>query len=120
MSGDGYVVAVKPSARRASAAAGEWVRDHGPTRAFPGRKAARSWARECSGDGALVYVRDANPGDGEADGYLMALARRDVDGATATEDPGEQAPIPAFDPENPRSDGDQAGLERYGEDLSLL
>ena len=49
---EGYVVAVKASARRASAAAGEWVNSTGSTREFPGRKAADSWARSCSTDDA--------------------------------------------------------------------
>ena len=116
MTGDDYVVAVKRSARRASATAGEWVRDHGVTREFPGPPAARSWARECSSGNTLVYVRDANPGDEEADGYLMALRWpvRDDDSR------GRQTPIPAFDPENPRSDDEQAGLERYDEELAPL
>lgn len=94
MTDEGYVVAVKPSARRASAAAGEWVNIEGSTREFPGRKAADSWARTCSTDDALVYVRDANPRDAAADGYLMALRRR----------PDRNGEVP---------DAEQAGFARY-------
>jgi len=102
---EGYVVAVKPSARRASAEAGEWVNSDGSTRTFPGRKAADSWARTCSTRDALVYVRDANPGDESADGYLMALRRRG-DGAG---DPAEQAGLARFR----REREDQSGLEQF-------
>lgn len=93
----GYVVAVKPSARRASAAAGAWVRDEGPSREFPGRKAADSWARECSSEDAVVYVRDANPGDDDVDGYLMALRLFPEEGnAHADEEPGDQSALLQF------------------------
>lgn len=106
---EGYVVAVKPSARRASAAAGEWVNSEGATREFPGRKAADSWARACSGGDALVYVRDANPGDGDADGYLMALRRpADRDGRRDG-DAVEQAGFARYR----RERDDQAGLEQF-------
>lgn len=105
MSDEGYVVAVKPSARRASAAAGEWVNAEGTTRTFPGRTAADSWARDCSTGDALVYVRDANPGDAEADGYLMALRHRE-DGSG---DGPEQAGFARYR----RSREDQSGLERF-------
>ena len=91
-----YVVAVKPSARRASGAAGEWVRDEGSTREFPGRPAADSWARECSSNGTVVYVRDANPGDEEADGYLMAVR--------------------LFPYEEPIEPGDQSALLQFRDD----
>lgn len=93
-----YVVAVKPSARRASAAAGEWVNRHGATREFPGRAAADSWARECSSNGTVVYVRDANPGDDEADAYLMAVHLLPQGNG---EEPGDQSALLRFrgDPE---------------------
>lgn len=105
MTDEGYVVAVKRSARRASAEAGEWVNGEGSTRTFPGRKAADSWARSCSTDDVLVYVRDANPRDDEADGYLMALRRRqDGDG-----DRAEQAAFARYRCERK----DQSGLEQY-------
>jgi nitrogen fixation protein FixH len=105
---EGYVVAVKPSARRASAAAGEWVNSAGSTREFPGRKAADSWARSCSTDDALVYVRDANPRDGDADGYLMALRR--PDGRAGDADVTvEQAGFARYR----RDREDQAGLEQF-------
>lgn len=95
--GVSYVVAVKPSARRASAEAGEWVRDEGAIREFPGRPAADSWARECSSADAIVYVRDANPGDETADGYLMAVRfRREAANGGNRAEPGDQSALLAF------------------------
>ncbi|PSP77764.1 hypothetical protein BRC81_09755 [Halobacteriales archaeon QS_1_68_20] len=93
-----YVVAVKPSARRASAEAGQWLNDEGATREFPGRPAADSWARECSSDAAVVYVRDANPGDEDVDGYLMAVRRTWTNGHDDHEEdePGDQSALLAF------------------------
>ncbi len=92
-----YVVAVKASARRASAEAGQWVNDEGATREFPGRPAADSWARECSTDGVVVYVRDANPGDDEADGYLMAVRLPPtVRNGHEAEEPGDQSALLSF------------------------
>jgi hypothetical protein len=105
---EGYVVAVKPSARRASAEAGEWVNSEGATRSFPGRKAADSWARTCSTADALVYVRDANPRDAEADGYLMALRRPAVAGDGDDPD-AEQAGFARYR----REREDQSGLEQF-------
>lgn len=68
----GYVVDVKRSARRASGAAGEWVREHGSRREFPSKQAARSWARDLT-DGRTVWVQNANPGDRSGvDGYVVA------------------------------------------------
>lgn len=110
---EGYVVAVKPSARKASAAAGEWVNSEGATRAFAGRKAADSWARSCTTDDALVYVRDANPGDEAADGYLMALRRRSDRDGELPEHRDEAAPDQAEFARYRRDREDQAGLERF-------
>lgn len=103
MTDEGYVVAVKPSARRASPEAGEWVNSEGSTRAFPGRKAADAWARSCSTDDAIVYVRDANPGDDEVHGYLMALRLR-PGGGDGRPEGGDGEP------------GDQSALLRFRED----
>ena len=61
--GDRYVVAVKPSARRASAAAGEWVFAHGRHRTFDTKALAREWAREASPQGRTLWVQDAHPLD---------------------------------------------------------
>lgn len=105
MTEEGYVVAVKPSARRASAEAGAWVNREGTTRVFAGRKAADSWARTCSSGDALVYVRDANPCDEAADGYLMAL-RQPRDGGHT---PAEQVEMARYR----RDREDQAGLEQF-------
>jgi hypothetical protein len=69
---DEYVLDVKRSARRASAAAGEWVSDHGTRRGFPSKGAARDWAREVCEE-RTVWVQDANPADRDpVDGYLVA------------------------------------------------
>lgn len=105
MADEGYVVAVKPSARKVSADAGEWVNSVGSTREFPGRKAADSWARSCSAGDALVYVRDANPRDEDVDGYLMALR---VEAGPTTESP-EQAGFARYR----REREDQSGLEQF-------
>jgi hypothetical protein len=106
---EGYVVAVKPSARRASAEAGAWVNREGSTREFPGRKAADSWARTCSSTEALVYVRDANPRDDEADGYLMALRRRPRENGDDPGNPPEKTGFARYR----RQREDQSGLEQF-------
>jgi hypothetical protein len=90
--GVSYVVAVKRSARRASAAAGEWVRDAGARRDFDSKRAAREWADEL-GDERTLWVQDAHPADDSpVDGYLVARtvafwASRDE------EPPGEQVTL---------------------------
>lgn len=86
---EGYVVAVKPSARRASRAAGEWVAESGRYRAFDSKALARAWALEASPQGRTLWVQDAHPlDDGPADGYLLARYSRVR--ATGTDSPGEQ------------------------------
>ncbi len=73
----GYVVVVKPSARRASPAAGSWIAESGPRRRFESKPLAREWARELSGPAWTLWVQDAHPADGTgADGYLLARRRR--------------------------------------------
>jgi hypothetical protein len=97
----GYLVAIKPSARRASPAVGQWVNDEGPRRRFDSKDDARGWAEACSsgladtrpaaadtGDSAgrvLVWIQDAVPTDGsDADGYLVAGERGSGSEAPAT------------------------------------
>lgn len=88
MDGD-YVVAVKPSARRASRAVGEWVAESGRFRTFDSKALAREWALEASPQGRTLWVQDAHPrDDGPADGYLLARYSR-VRGS-GTDTPGEQ------------------------------
>ncbi|MFQ3319163.1 MAG: hypothetical protein ACI8UR_000555 [Natronomonas sp.] len=88
--GDPYVVAVKPSARRVSRDAGEWVAEEGRLRRFDSKPLAREWAREVSPQGRTLWVQDAHPLDeGPADGYL--LARRSRLRGNEAELPGEQA-----------------------------
>lgn len=88
--GERYVVAVKPSARRVSRAAGEWVAEEGHLRHFDSKAMAREWAREASPQGRTLWVQDAHPLDeGSADGYLMA--RRSRLQGSEEELPGEQA-----------------------------
>jgi len=80
----GYVVAVKPSARRANAGVGRFVARAGSSRRLASRAAADAWAASLSErGGAHVWVRDANPGDDAADGYLVRRrgAWRDREGA---------------------------------------
>lgn len=89
---EGYVVAVKPSARRASVEAGSWVASEGPHRRFDSKAAAREWAREASPSGRTLWVQDAHPLDeGPADGYLLARASHSR--RTDSERPGEQAAL---------------------------
>lgn len=86
--GEAYVVAIKPSARRASAAAGEWVLEQGRHRTFDSRALAREWARSIGSVDRTVWVQDAHPRDASAaDGYLLAR-RRDgtAAGANRTSD----------------------------------
>jgi hypothetical protein len=72
-----YRLDVKRSARRASAGAGRWVRDHGTKRACYSKPEACSWARELTRScGRTVWVQDAHPKDGTADGYLVARSVR--------------------------------------------
>lgn len=74
--GDPYIVAIKPSARRASAAAGKWVLEHGRHRAFDSKALAREWARSIGSVDRTVWVQDAHPRDADAaDGYLLARQR---------------------------------------------
>ena len=69
----GYVVDVKPSARRTNAAVGETVNRAGPRRTFPSRADAESWALGLSARGErTVWIRTANPNDRTgADAYLV-------------------------------------------------
>ena len=71
-----YVVAVKPSARKRSAAAGELVATHGPRWTFRSKHAARRWAVRASEPGRRVWIQDANPNDpADVDGYLVGGER---------------------------------------------
>jgi hypothetical protein len=91
---DGYLVAVKPSARRVSARAGRWVNRQGPTRLFDSKPLAREWARACSGVGATVWVQDAPAwADDDADGYLVGRRFREAGDVRA----GQQATIADLD-----------------------
>lgn len=70
---DEYAIEIKPSARRASRAAGEWVHEHGPRRRFVSKTLAREWARTTDG---RVWVQDAAPNDPRpSDGYLVGGRR---------------------------------------------
>ncbi len=72
MTAEGYLVAVKPSARRVSARVGQWVNREGATRRFDSKPLAREWARACSTGPATVWVQDAPArADSDADGYLV-------------------------------------------------
>ena len=94
MTDDGYLVAVKPSARRVSARAGRWVNREGSTRLFDSKPLARRWARACSGVGATVWVQDAPAWAGsDADGYLVGRRWRDA----GVRDAGRQTTITDLD-----------------------
>lgn len=85
-----YLVAVKPSARRVSARAGQWVNRHGPTRRFDSKAMARDWARLCSEPAVTVWVQDAPDWAGDdADGYLVGYRHEDARAVHA----GRQATI---------------------------
>ncbi|MFC6836729.1 hypothetical protein [Halomarina ordinaria] len=91
MSESTYTVAVKPSARRRSAAAGRWVNDRGPRRRFETKALARQWARELSTHSVTLWVQDAAPNDpAPVDGYLVARRGPSRESTTG----GEQATFP--------------------------
>ena len=88
--GDSYVVAIKPSARRASGAAGEWVFEHGRHRTFDTRALAREWGRSIGPRDRTLWVQDAHPLDtSRADGYLLARQR----GPGSSDRVGEQSAL---------------------------
>ena len=62
--GDPYVVEVKPSARRAARATGEWVAERGRYRAFDSKPLAHEWARSVAPQGRTLWIQDAHPLDG--------------------------------------------------------
>jgi hypothetical protein len=71
-----YRVSIKSSARRSNGAVGQFVHIHGALTEFPDRDAADEWAAQLTATGDRgVWVRDANPGDASADGYLMGRVR---------------------------------------------
>ena len=71
-----YLVEIKRSARRRSAAAGEHVRREGRYRTFESKGLAREWAREASSPGRRVWIQDTLPMDSSpADGYLVGGRR---------------------------------------------
>lgn len=90
----GYVVDVKPSARRTNGAVGSVVNREGARREFDGRAAAERWARGLSvAGGRRVWVRRANPDDRTgADAYLVGRYREAQNDPAAL--PGEQAALP--------------------------
>nr|WP_049995980.1 hypothetical protein [Halococcus sediminicola] len=70
---DEYVLEIKPSARRHSRTAGEWVHERGPRRVFESKALAREWASERR---VRVWVQDAAPHDASrVDGYLVGGQR---------------------------------------------
>ena len=89
-----YLVEIKRSARRRSAAAGEHVRREGRYRTFRSKALAREWAREASTPEHRVWIqntlaRDSSP----ADGYLVG-GRRSA-GVRNSKERGSQASITA-------------------------
>ncbi|WP_299234071.1 hypothetical protein [Natronomonas sp.] len=90
--GEGYVVAAKPSARRASRAVGAWIATEGRYRTFDSKALAREWARAASPQGYTLWIQNAHPRDeSPADGYL--LARRSRMRGNERELPGEQVGV---------------------------
>ncbi|MFD1586872.1 hypothetical protein ACFR9U_07745 [Halorientalis brevis] len=77
VTGSGYVVEIKPSARRSCPAVGTWVNTQGSVRRFETKPLARAWARTVSGPHATVWIQDAAPTDDrDVDGYLVGGDRR--------------------------------------------
>lgn len=88
--GEGYVVSVKPSARKTNAAIGTWISQRGPVRRFASKRDARQWARDCSEADSPVWIQDAVPWDGtDADGYLVGRTRPIV----VSKSPGTQSQL---------------------------
>lgn len=78
---EGYVVAVKPSARRTNATVGRLVYERGSRERFDSRALAEEWARALSRGGGQVWIRDANPNDeSPVDGYLISSNQHRVGG----------------------------------------
>jgi hypothetical protein len=76
-----YLVEIKRSARRRSAAAGEFVRHEGRYREFGSKALAKEWARESSAPGGGVWIQDSVPADpSSADGYLVGGRRSNESG----------------------------------------
>lgn len=89
---EGYVVEMKPSARRVSGGVGEWVRRHGVRRTFETKAQAREWAGDHSPPDRSVWVQDAAPWDDSAvDGYVVGCRRPRP---RRQSDPGEQESLP--------------------------
>jgi len=76
---DGYLVEIKPSARRTNAAVGRTVNREGTRHEFPDREAAENWAAALSDGEPVVWIRTANPGDDSVDAYLMGRRRLPAD-----------------------------------------
>lgn len=94
MTDAGYVVDIKPSARRSARAVGEWVNTHGSRRRFDSKPLAREWARAVSGPHATVWIQDAAPADdADVDGYLVGGDRLGGSGGHPTTD---QQPLGQF------------------------
>ena len=90
---EAYVVDIKRSARRASAGAGQWVRDEGRIREFDSKDDARRWAAGLDGD-RTVWIQDAVPHDSSGvDGYLVAR-RYDPERSRAREQTAATAQTP--------------------------
>lgn len=89
---EGYVVEIKPSARRVSGGVGEWVNRNGAHRAFETKALARDWARGRSPPDGSVWVQDAAPADdAPVDGYVVGCRRSRP---RRHPEPGEQASLP--------------------------
>lgn len=82
----GYVVAIKRSARLASAEAGSWVNREGPRRSFLTKTHAREWARTLGDPDTTLWIQDAVPADpADVDGYLVAGRRHSSRRAVGTQ-----------------------------------
>jgi hypothetical protein len=90
----GYVVDVKPSARRTNGAVGSVVNRRGARRRFEAREDAEAWAKGLAVAGRRqVWIRAANPDDRTgADAYLVGRYREPQNDPLSL--PGEQAPLP--------------------------
>jgi hypothetical protein len=92
----GYLVEVKPSARRSNAAVGTLVCQEGVRHRFASRDEAESWADDLADGDCHVWIRAANPDDSsDVDAYLLGWLHR-VKAPTGEETPGEQAWLADF------------------------
>lgn len=91
-----FVVVVKPSARKANAAAGRAVAANGTRRVFEDGASADEWATALSKRGGRpVWLRRAHPSDDDdVDAYLLSQHRDAVADDSTPDGRAEIEPLP--------------------------